>query len=188
VRSVLRDTGNFDYVMVKHRPLSSEITDFVVIEFQTGQTTGTGKLVNGLSDFMQGRDVTRGEYEFGVNYADIWKRTFTQVLNKGIVLENWGQKIYWVVQEPVYQDLVQRYKLTDLGYSTRHSTVFLVYDLRRVGSVYELVHTRMESATIAQLFDALRNNKAIPSKEQFVQRLTERIKANMELKLRLAPE
>jgi hypothetical protein len=39
----LSQTGTFDFVMVRHKPLSSEIEDFVVIEFQTGQTTGTGE-------------------------------------------------------------------------------------------------------------------------------------------------
>jgi hypothetical protein len=37
-----RHLGVFDYVMVKHKPLSSEIEDFVAIELQTAQTTGTG--------------------------------------------------------------------------------------------------------------------------------------------------
>jgi Restriction endonuclease NotI len=40
----LPHTGTFDYVMVKHKPFSSDIEDFIVIEFQTGQTTGTGQI------------------------------------------------------------------------------------------------------------------------------------------------
>ncbi len=35
----LQDIGSFDFVMVKHKPMSSEIEDFAVVEFQTGQTT-----------------------------------------------------------------------------------------------------------------------------------------------------
>ena len=104
----LKGIGSFDFVLVKHRPLSSEIEDFVVIEFQTGQTTGTGQLVQGLKDFLAGESIVYKSYNFGINAYDIWKRTFTQVLAKGIILENWGRKIYWVVQEPIYHDFEQR--------------------------------------------------------------------------------
>jgi len=98
--------GRFDFVLARHKPLSSEIDDFVIIEMQTGQTTSTGGLVNALDDFMQGKEIEGRSYPFGLNLADIWKRAFTQVLTKGIVAERWGHKIYWVVQEPVYQDLL----------------------------------------------------------------------------------
>jgi Restriction endonuclease NotI len=53
----LPNIGSFDFVMLKHKPLSNEIEDFVAIEFQTGQTTGTGKLVQGLVDFMAGKSI-----------------------------------------------------------------------------------------------------------------------------------
>ena len=42
--------GNFDFVMVKHILMSMHIEDFVVVEFQTGQTTSTGRLVDGFND------------------------------------------------------------------------------------------------------------------------------------------
>ena len=77
----LKGIGSFDFVMLKHKPLSIDIEDFIVVEFQTGQTTGTGKLVGGLTDFMAGRNITYESYKFGLNTYDVWKRTFTQILN-----------------------------------------------------------------------------------------------------------
>lgn len=179
----LRGIGNFDFVMVKHRQLSNVIEDFVVIEFQTGQTTGTGKLVDGLKDFMSGKDVDKKTYGFGLNLADIWKRSFTQILNKGIVLENWGHKIYWVVQEPVYQNLLDRYNLNGMGYSEDYSTRFFIYDLRKKGNSYDLFNTRIESSTIDNLFRAFRYNPNIPSKDDFINRLQGKIKQNAQLQL-----
>jgi hypothetical protein len=179
----LRGTGNFDFVMVKHKPLSSEVEDFVVIEFQTGQTTSTGKLVEALRDFVAGDDVESKIYNFGLNMADIWKRSFTQVLNKGNVLENWGHKIYWVVQEPVYQNLIHRYNLDGMEYNEKHSTRFAIYDLRREEEKYELYKTRIESSTIDNLFHAFRNNPHIPQKEDFVTRLEGKIQRNAYLQL-----
>ena len=68
---------------------------------------------------LAGEDIQGKNYGFGLNLADIWKRSFTQILNKGIVLENWGHKIYWVVQEPVYQYFMNRYNLNGMTYHRR---------------------------------------------------------------------
>ena len=126
----LEDIGSFDFVMVKHRPMSPEIEDFAAIEFQTGQTTGTGKLVQGLKDYLEGKDILQKSYGFGLNLYDIWKRTFTQILNKGVIMENWKKKIYWVVQEPVYKYFETRYSLQSLDLQPEHSTIFALYNLK----------------------------------------------------------
>jgi hypothetical protein len=181
----LRKTGSFDFVMLKHAPLSIEIEDFIVIEFQTGQTTGTGKLVQGFKDFLKGESISYETYGFGLNLYDIWKRTFTQVLNKGIILENWGHKIFWVVQEPVYRYFEERYNLRTIGFGKEHSTNFAVYNLVGQEKRFELVASRMTSASIDQLFNAFRNNPDIPSKDEFIGVLQSKIDAEMHLKLDL---
>jgi len=182
----LSQTGTFDYVMVKHKPFSSEIEDFVVIEFQTGQTTGTGQLVKGFKDCLAGEDIEGKSYGFGLNLADIWKRSFTQILNKGIVLENWGHKIYWVVQEPVYQDFLNRYNLNGMTYNGGHTTVFAIYDLTLDAGKCNLFQTRIESSTVDDLFKAFRNNPNIPSMTTFLKKLETKLNAKMELKLKLS--
>jgi hypothetical protein len=182
---VLTDIGTFDYVMVKHKPLSNDIEDFVIIEFQTGQTTGTGELINALKDFMKKKTVEGKSYNFGLNLADIWKRSFTQILNKGIVLEHWGHKIYWVVQEPVYQDLLDRYNLNGMKYNQDNKTVFMIYDMKPAGNKYELFQTRIESSTTDELFKAFRNNPNIPSKNDFIDKLKNKLRDNLALKLHL---
>lgn len=179
--------GRFDFVMVKHRPLSSEIEDFVVIEFQTGQTTGTGHLVQAVEDFSQGEDISGTSYGFGLNLADIWKRAFTQILTKGIALERWGHKMFWVVQEPIYEDLLDRYNLHGMTYDPNHNTVFAIYDLRRAGDRYELFQTRIESSTVDDLFRAFRTNLDVPSREVFIAKLQSRVEdqAKAEIRFRL---
>lgn len=171
--------------MVKHKPLSSEIEDFVVIEFQTGQTTSTGSLVKALDDFMQGRNVSVENYGFGLNLADIWKRTFTQILTKRIALERWGHKIYWVFQEPVYQNLLERYQLHGMTYDPNHNTVFAIYDLKRAGDQYNLYRTRIESSTVDDLFDAFRTNLEIPPKDALVNKLRGMVENKTKTRVRL---
>jgi hypothetical protein len=165
--------------------MSFEIEDFVAIEFQTGQTTGTGKLVEGLKDYLARKRVSEKSYGFGLNLADVWKRSFTQILNKGVIMENWQKKIYWVVQEPVYKYLETRYNLKSLDFQPDHSTVFALYDLKQSPEKFDLVASRKVSASMARLFAAFRNNTVMPSVEDFVAALKRKIQAEAQISLRL---
>ncbi len=79
-----------------------------------------------------------------------------------------GHKKYWVVQEPVYQDFLNRYNLNDMHYHDECTTVFAIYDLRQDSEKCELFQTRIESSTIDDLFHAFRSNPNIPSKDTFI--------------------
>jgi len=170
----LRGLGSFDFVLVRHKPMSSDIEDFVLIEFQTDQTTSTGKLVEGFRHFVAGQDIVGRTYRFGMNTYDTLKRSYTQILNKGIVVESWGQRIYWVFQEYVYRNLSQRYNL-DLAYDQNKAIVFDLYDLESQAGRLTLAHSRSLSATIDELFYALRHNPNIPKKDALVRALKKRI-------------
>ncbi len=176
----------FDFVMIKHKPLSTHIEDFVVVEFQTGQTTGTGKLVDALKEFMKTGDLPpEATYGFGINSYDIWKRTFTQILQKGIILEKWRRKIFWVVQDPIFDYFVQKYRLGELAYEKSHSTVFALYDLQRDKNRLKLSHTRLLSSTIDELFNAFRTNEDIPPVERFISRLEDKMAKDVKPGLRM---
>jgi len=171
-----RNVGTFDYVIVQHRPLSSEILDFVVVEFQTVDTTMTGEINRALNEFGQGVDITTQSYKFGLNWANVWKSCFIQVLNKDRVLDSWGQQAFWVVQEPTYEYFLCAY---DLGAAMKSgvqgTTVFMVYNLDESDTGYSLVNTRIESTTRQELSHAFSHNSNIPSREQFIQRLGKKI-------------
>jgi len=181
----LKDIGSFDFVMVKHKPMSTAIQDFAVIEFQTGQTTGTGKLVQGLKDYVAGESIESKSYNFGLNLYDVWKRTLTQILNKGVIIENWRKKIYWVVQEPVYKYFATRYNLQTLDFQPQHSTVFALYDLIPHKQQFDLVASRKVSASMDQLFAAIRNNPDIPSVDEFLEMLKEKVEGESQISLQL---
>lgn len=182
----LKGIGNFDFVMVKHKPLSNVVEDFTVIEFQTDQTTSTGKLVEGFTDFItHGTFSEAATYNFGVNYYDIWKRTFTQVLNKGIILEKWNRKIFWVVQQPIFDYFQTKCRLGKLGYDKNHASVFALYNLKAKGNDLPLKLTGMVSSTVDNLFNAFRKNDDIPPVDQFIDRLQTKVNTDISLGLRL---
>jgi hypothetical protein len=170
----LKSVGSFDHVLVRHKPMSSEVEDFVIIEFQTDQTTGAGKLVQALKDFMNGKDVATAHYPFGMNTYDTLKRSYTQILNKGVAMEYWNQRIYWVFQKYVFDNLVHRYQPT-LTPEASDTITFAVYDLVQRTDTYVLTRQRFVSASVDALFAALRQNPNVPEKEQFVAKLRAKI-------------
>jgi hypothetical protein len=181
--------GNFDFVMVKHKPFRAQIEDFVAVEFQAGQTTSTGQLVKGFKDFISDHRFPEGaSYRFGINMYDIWKRTFTQILNKGIIMEKWGKKIFWVVQYPVFSYFQQKFRLSEMGYNKSHCSVFSLYDLKLSDNRLDLIATRMFSSTVDALFDAFRRNDDIPPVEKFVERLESKLSGDIKIALHLGRE
>ena len=171
--------GTFDYVMAKHKPLSAQVEDFVIIEFQTVDTTNTGRLNDAVIEFASGLNVQEKNYGFGLNWANVWKRCFIQILNKGRVLEKWGHKAYWVVQEPSYDYFLRAYGLADamIG-DSNNATVFEILDLTRSENKSHLIHKRFDSTKIQDLLYAFGNNPNIPSKELFIGNLVQKIRKN----------
>jgi hypothetical protein len=178
----LPNIGTIDYVLVRHKPLKPEVDDFVSIEFQTDSTTGTGKVVQGIRDFVGGLDVQQQTYSFGLNTYDTIKRSMTQLLNKGIVYEAWDIKGYWVIQEYIYANLVKRYGFKKEGYSSSHASRFALYNLLPQNNRFTLTPSCYISTTVDEVYQAMRNNPGLPNKDTFIQILNKKLKARLNVK------
>lgn len=180
----LKNVGNIDYVLVRHRPMKPEVEDFVAIEFQSDSTTSTGKLVQGVRDFVNGADVQKANYQFGMNTYDSIKRTITQLINKGIVYEKWGSKCYWVMQEYIYNNLVKRYSMKADGFNSKDASRFTLFNLVSVGDVMELQFSKFVSVTVEEIFQAMLNNPGLPDKDSFVEKLGEKLRLRLSVDYR----
>ena len=176
----LPNVGNIDFVIVRHKPMQAQVDDFVPVEFQSDSTTSTGKLVQGIQDFFAEHDVRSQSYQFGMNTYDSIKRAMTQLMNKGIVYEAWGTKCYWVIQEYIYANLVNRYGFKTDGFLPEHASRFALYDIVPNRGRLTLTHTRYISTSVDEVYRAMRNNPALPGKDTFVNAL------NNKLRLRLS--
>ena len=176
----LPNVGNIDFVIVKHRAMRPEIDDFVAVEIQADSTTGTGELVRAFQEFISGDDVANRNYRFGANTYDSIKRAVTQLMNKGMVYERWRTKCYWVIQEYIYANLTSRFGLAEGRYRAEDSTRFALYSLLPRGERLALQPTRVLSTSVDDVYQAMRNNPGIPTKDAFVKAL------NHKLQLRLA--
>jgi hypothetical protein len=175
----LPNVGSIDYVLVRHRPMKPEVEDFVPIEFQSDSTTSTGELVQGIRDFFEGRDVQGRTYKFGMNTYDSIKRAITQLMNKGVVYEAWNTKCYWVIQEYIYANLVNRYGFKEAGFSSKHASRFALYNLVLKDDRLVLSPTRFISTTVDEVYQAMRNNPGLPAKDEFVQHLNAKLRLKL---------
>ena len=174
----LRDVGNFDFVLVKHKPLSSEVEDFCIVEFETDSTTQTGKLVLALKDFIEGVDVSARRYNYGMNTYNTIKLSYIQMLYKGQVLQKWNKKIVWICQAYVFENMVNRFNLSDLDYDSRNSTLYFVYDLFKLGDIYKLQNVYKKSSTIDNLLKAFTEQPA-PNIDEFINILEHKIRLDL---------
>ncbi len=176
----LTGVGTFDFVLIKHKPISNEIEDFCVVEFQSDSTTGTGKLVHALKDFINGANVIKKSYAFGMNTYNTIKLSYMQMLVKGQVMEAWDKNIYWVMQEFVFANMVNRFKLKDLQLDNKLNTHYHIYDLDKNKDIDKLILKRKQSTTVANLITAFTHQQT-PSIDKFLNKLEEKIKLKVGL-------
>jgi hypothetical protein len=175
--------GSIDYVLARHKLMSSAIDDFVTVEFRSDSTTAAGALVRAMSDFMAGQDLTSRSYRFGMNTYDTIKRSVTQLFNKGIVYEAWGVKSYWVMQDYIYDNLAARYGLKLSGYDPSDATRFALYDLEPKEDRLTLKRKRIISVSVDEVYQAMRKNPGAPDKDDFVTSLKRRLEAKLKLQV-----
>ena len=176
----LNGIGTFDFVLVKHKPISNKVEDFCFVEFQSDSTTGTGKLVSALKEFINGESVTEKSYAFGMNTYNTIKLSYIQMLIKGQVMESWNKNIYWIIQDFVFNNMISRFNLKDLEYDKELNTNYHIYDLHESDNIYELKLLDIKSTTIANLIKAF-THQPTPDINQFIEKLEEKIKLKVGL-------
>jgi len=179
----LKSIGTFDFVLVKHKPISHEIENFCVVEFQTCSTTGTGKLVNAIQDFMNGDNIENKSYPYGMNtYNDI-KLSFIQMLNKGQVFEIWNKKIIWVIQGFLYDNMVNRFRLKNMDFNNENANIFLVCDIDySCAERFEIVSKGAYSSTTENLMKAFKSSE-LPKIDDFLKILHEKLRLSLGIKI-----
>jgi len=180
----LKRIGTFDFVLVKHKPISDEIDDFCVVEFQTDSTTGTGKLVRAIEDYIQDKDITKNSYAFGMNTYNTIKLSFIQMLNKGQVFEVWNKKIIWAVQKYVYENMVDRFGLQGMKFNKNDANLFFIYDIDYHSNPdkYQLTVENIRSSTIENLMKAFQGAD-LPKIDDFIKVLHKKLRLNLGIRI-----
>lgn len=176
----LKNFGSFDFVLVEHKPLSAKIEDFIIIEFQSDSTTGTGKLVNNLKDIFVKKKVDTS-YAFGMNTYNTIKPSFIQMLIKGQVAEHWNKNIIWVMQDFIFSNMVNRFHLPRNVFDNKKRNHFFLYSLKRLKGKFSLQSDHKYSYTITELKRAF-ESEHLPKLEDFIKVLEHKVRLKLEIK------
>jgi hypothetical protein len=89
--------GSVDYVAIT-RDKSNKITDFFCVELQAAGTTGSP--YPAITDIRETGVFQRESYNFGINWANEFSKTMMQqAYKKGKIVNHWGRKIVFVLQD-----------------------------------------------------------------------------------------
>jgi hypothetical protein len=89
--------GSVDYVAIT-RDKKNTITDFFCLELQAAGTTGSP--YPAITDIRETGKFRRDSYNFGINWAHEFSKTMMQqAYKKGKIVNHWGRKIVFVLQD-----------------------------------------------------------------------------------------
>jgi hypothetical protein len=90
--------GSVDYVASSVDTSSGEVRDFVCLELQAAGTTGTPW--QAIQEYREKKAFTKNNYNFGINWANEFAKTMMQqAYKKGLVIQSWGKKIIFAIQD-----------------------------------------------------------------------------------------
>lgn len=178
VREVkMGDVGNVDMVIADLSEDGTTIKNFVSIELQAIDITGTYEPA--YSSIIH-NSVLEKRPTYNFNYRNVQKRFVTQLIDKGIYHHHWETKIVAVVQDVVYENLHNKIAFPELSID-QSNVVFLQYAMvltkTSVGPRYQLKLKKVTGTQHNALMMSSFYKKA-PPKEKFCQRILTVYKAD----------
>lgn len=172
----LKNIGSFDFVLVKHKKLSYEIEDFILVEIQSDSTTSTGGLVKNLKDLYEAKSLA-SSYAFGMNTYNTIKLSFIQMLVKGMVAEKWQRHICWIMQDFIFSNMLRRFDIISNDFDKGKYTHYFIYDMVRknVQDLFHLQLNQVRSYNLLELKRAFDSDRSLPEIDYFVKILKKRV-------------
>lgn len=155
----LKGFGHVDWVGF-YRDKDGRIMDFCGIEVASDSTTQTGELVRAIKDFIE-RDRLNERYNYGMNTYNTIKLSFTQMMFKGQVFEKWMKKYIWLLQDSLFNNIVERFELEiEKGYEK--SIVFYVVKMVENKDFFEMRLENIYSTSVKELMKAFEQTEIVP--------------------------
>lgn len=122
------DIGNVDMVVADLSSDGNSIRDFVSIELQAIDITGSYEPA--YTSIILGSELDKKPI-YSFNYRNVQKRFVTQLINKGFFHHHWNTKIIAVVQDIVFDDLHGKIKFAETPID-KSNIVFMQYTMKPV--------------------------------------------------------
>jgi len=174
VREVtLSGFGHVDWVGFC-RDRDNRIMDFCGIEVASDSTTQTGQLVKAVEDFIKSGEV-QSRYTYGMNTYNTIKLSFTQVMFKGQVFEKWMKKYIWLLQDSLFDNLVERFGLElEQGNKDNEIIFYVVKMVKNKDDLFNIALKNMYSTKVQELVKAFRQTEVLPI-EDFVRAIRSKL-------------
>jgi hypothetical protein len=144
-----------------YRDKENRIKDFCGIEVVSDSTTQTGELVRALKDFIK-NGTLQERYKYGMNTYNTIKLSFTQIMVKGQVFEKWSKKYIWLLQDSLFNNLVERFGLKlETGYKDSN-IIFYVVKMVDYKDFFKISLKKIYSTSVQELTKAFRQTEILP--------------------------
>lgn len=163
--------GNVDFV-IADRLADGKIGQFLSVEVQAIDITGS---VREAYDAVLSGTMMRRRPTWGMNWDNVYKRYVTQLIRKGYFHHHWGTKIVAVMQDVVYQNVVDRFDFlrTEKVRDKAVNVIFVTYRHEpdpNVPGEFRMALGAVEGTSHANLQQAVLYAKA-PSRDEFAGRI-----------------
>lgn len=169
--------GNVDMVIADLSDSGTEISDFVSIELQAIDITGSYEPAYSAIVLNSELD-KKPKYNF--NYKNVQKRLMSQMTDKGFYHHHWGTKIIAVIQDVMFDNLKSRLNFADIDIE-KSNIIFMQYSLVLTDTDdtqrYELQLKKVSGTTHNELMMSSLYQKT-PPKEDFCKHILRVYAAN----------
>lgn len=163
----MRGFGNVDFVIADVGK-GGAIEQFLSVELQAIDITGS--VMPAYEALLSGNDLNK-KPTYGLNWQNVYKRFITQLIAKGYFHHHWKTKIVAVIQDQVYQYIVEHadfMRSPDVK-GPAANIIFMTYRLEidpEIPGQFKPVLTRVEGTSHADLQTAIMYKEA-PAREEF---------------------
>jgi len=169
----MKGFGNVDFVIADQAPDGS-IGNFLSVELQAIDITGS---VYPAYEALRAGVQLPKRPTYGLNWDNVYKRYITQLIRKGYFHHHWGTKIVAVIQDQVYQYVIDKadFMRSKTISDTNVNIIFMTYvfedDPDKPGQ-FRPVLRRVEGTSHASLQQAILYKEA-PSRDAFKGKIQE---------------
>lgn len=168
----LGEFGRADWMICELKDFKSkQFVDYTHLEFQSDATTATKQLVFCAKDFFDGKDVTKINYNYGLNSKASIKGSSLQMIDKGVLFKALGKKSIWILQDTLFEILCSIYniKMNDITTSEcpkEENLIFLVVSLifDKAKNAYTISPSKFYSTSVVAMQNAITTKKPIDNK------------------------
>ena len=168
--------GKVDWILVQSE--GNHILDFVGVEVQAVDITGT---VSNVHEAILEQRSPLPKDRYGLNFANVAKRLISQLVEKGRYFNSWGVPVFVVLQDLIFERIVERYGATDLGEEPEGrpgpGIVFVVckFEIDDATEMFKVMPDKIWAMSYEKFVTQFSGKALVPRKDDFMSELSKQL-------------